>query len=282
MLRAMTPQLQHKVDFAIRLLRSIPQDTEIELSYSGGKDSDVILELAKMAGIPFRAIYKNTTIDPPGTIPHCKSKGVEIMKPTINFFDLVKKKGTPTRRARFCCEVLKEYKVCDRAIQGIRRSESTNRAKRYHEPEICRTYPHKEKARIYLPILEWTDDDVAEFIAERGIKCHPTYYDENGNFQVKRRLGCIGCPMRSDNGVAEFLQYPKFLKRLIVCLQEFLNSHQQVGTYRKFQGNAHHVIYHNLFCKSYQDYKDKVSGGLFPEMAIDPKTFLENYFKIEL
>ena len=74
-----------KVERAINLLRSIPQDTEIELSYSGGKDSDVILELAKMAGIPFRAIYKNTTIDPPGTIKHCKSKGVEIVHPKMSF-----------------------------------------------------------------------------------------------------------------------------------------------------------------------------------------------------
>lgn len=112
----MTPQLQRKVDFAIKLLQSIPTDSgPIEVSYSGGKDSDVILELAKMAGISYRAIYKNTTIDPPGTIAHCKSKGVEIMKPTINFFDLVKKKGCPSRYSRFCCEVLKEYKVCDRA-----------------------------------------------------------------------------------------------------------------------------------------------------------------------
>ena len=67
---------EKKVDFALKLLRSIPQDGEIEISYSGGKDSDVILELAKMAGIPYRAIYKNTTIDPPWTIKHCKGKGV--------------------------------------------------------------------------------------------------------------------------------------------------------------------------------------------------------------
>lgn len=85
--------LQKKVNFAIRLLRSIPTDSgPVEISYSGGKDSDVILELAKMAGIPYRAIYKSTTIDPPGTIKHCKENGVEVFAPTINFFDLVKKK----------------------------------------------------------------------------------------------------------------------------------------------------------------------------------------------
>ena len=52
--------LNRKIELAIKLLQSIPQDGPIELSYSGGKDSDVILELAKMAGIPFEAIYKNT------------------------------------------------------------------------------------------------------------------------------------------------------------------------------------------------------------------------------
>ena len=152
----MSPELQKKVDFAIYLLQSIPtDDCPIEISFSGGKDSEVILELAKMAGIPYRAIYKNTTIDPPGTIAHCKSKGVEIFPPRITFFDLVKKKGCPTRRARFCCEALKEYKVLDRAVQGIRRSESVKRAKRYKEPEVCRPYPKGQKARIYLPL--WSE-----------------------------------------------------------------------------------------------------------------------------
>ena len=35
------------------------------LSFSGGKDSVVILELAKMAGVKFTAYYSVTTIDPP-------------------------------------------------------------------------------------------------------------------------------------------------------------------------------------------------------------------------
>lgn len=277
----MNTTLQHKVDLAIKLLRSIPQDGEIEVSYSGGKDSEVILELAKMAAIPYRAIYKNTSIDPPGTIAHCKSKGVEVFAPTISFFDLVKKRGCPTRRARFCCEYLKEYKVLDRAIQGIRRSESIKRAKRYHEPEVCRTYPKGQKARIYFPILEWTDDDVAEFIAERGIKCHPLYYDEQGNFHVERRLGCIGCPMRSDNGKSDFVKYPKFLKRLIAAMQEYLDTHPHVNSKSKF-GNAYNVIFHNLFTESYSEFQNLVSGGMFPETAIDCKAFMEDYFKIDL
>lgn len=277
----MTETLQKKVDFAIKLLQSIPNDEPIEISYSGGKDSDVILELAKMAGINYRAIYKNTSIDPPGTIKHCKENGVEVFAPKIRFFDLVKKKGCPTRRARFCCEVLKEYKVLDRAVHGIRRCESTKRAKRYHEPEICRSYPKKEKVQIYLPILEWTDEDVAEFIAERGIKCHPLYYDEQGSFHVERRLGCIGCPLRSDNGMSDFVKYPKMLKQLIKSAQAYLDTHPHVNAVKKF-GNAHNMVFHNLFCNSYAEYQTSIGGGIFPETAIDAKKFLEDYFKIDL
>ena len=211
---------EKKVARAIRLLRAIPDDGEIEISYSAGKDSDVILELAKMAGIKYRAIYKNTTIDPPGTIRHCKEKGVEILKPKESFFALVRRKGAPTRRARFCCEVLKEYKVLDRAVQGIRRSESAARACRYKEPEICRVYDKCSKVKVYPPILDWTDEDVARFVEERKIKCHPLYYDESGRFHPERRLGCIGCPMHvpetseaDGEGAAGFSEHPPQLQQ---------------------------------------------------------------------
>lgn len=147
------PELQKKIDQAIKLLRQIPlADGEcVEVSYSGGKDSDVILQLTKEAGIPYRAIYKNTTIDPAGTINHAKEMGAEILQPKQTFFQLIKRKGFPTRRARFCCSELKEYKVLDKAIQGIRTSESAARAKRYQEPQICRFYGSKKNhVQVFL------------------------------------------------------------------------------------------------------------------------------------
>lgn len=272
---------EKKVARAIRLLQSIPQDGEIEVSYSGGKDSDVILELAKMAGIKYRAIYKNTTIDPPGTIKHCRDKGVEILQPKESFFRLVERKGVPTRRARFCCSELKEYKVLDRAIQGIRRSESIKRRDRYKEPEICRVYGKDKKVKVYLPILEWTDEDVARFVKERGIQCHPLYYDEQGNFHAERRLGCIGCPMQSDNGKSDYLQYPKLLRSLVKSVSKFLDSHPNCSSQKNFSGNPYNLVFHNLFCNSYDDYVMKTSVDLWGGQ-IDTKKFLEEYFKIEL
>lgn len=62
----MRAELEKKVNRAIRLIISAVGEEQVEVSYSGGKDSDVILELAKMSGVKYRAIYKNTTIDPPG------------------------------------------------------------------------------------------------------------------------------------------------------------------------------------------------------------------------
>ena len=204
---------KRKIDFAIKLLRSIPKDGQIEVSYSGGKDSDVILELAKMAGIDYRAIYKMTTIDPSGTIQHAREMGAEVLRPKMSFYEIICKMGWPDMFRRFCCKYLKEYKVLDRAVQGIRREESRKRAARYKEPEYCRLYSKGEKVRIYLPILEWTTEDVARFIEERGIKCAPHYYDEQGCFHPERRLGCMCCPLQSKRSRREeFKKYPGMLK----------------------------------------------------------------------
>lgn len=72
----MTDELKQKVERAVKLIQSAGADGKtVEVAYSGGKDSDVILELTRMAGIKYQAIYKNTTIDPPGTIKHVKEVG---------------------------------------------------------------------------------------------------------------------------------------------------------------------------------------------------------------
>ena len=276
----MRKELQKKVDFAIKLLQSIPQDGDIEVSYSGGKDSDVILELAKMAGIPYRTIYKNTTIDPAGTIAHAKEMGAEVIHPKESFFQLIGEKGFPTRFSRWCCSVLKEYKVCDRAIQGIRRSESTKRAERYKEPEVCRVYSAKEKVKVYLPILEWTDQDVAEFIKERNIKCHPLYY-RGGEFDVTKRLGCMGCPIKSRRKmIQEFKDNPKLLKAWIRAGQKRYKSesYQNGGAKHKFK-DAFEAMGYLLFCENIDEFKEK-TYGMFGDF--DWKEFLQNEFNIDM
>lgn len=214
----MDAQLEKKIERAIKLIQNASvlatkHNQPLEVCYSGGKDSDVILELVKMSGVKYRAIYKNTTIDPKGTIKHCHENGVEISRPKMNFLQILKKKGFPSRFARFCCSELKEYKILDYAILGIRADESPKRKQRYKEPEQCRVYNKNSKCRQYFPILDWTKDDVLNFIKERGIKLHPLYYNGDGTINIDKRLGCIGCPMAYvKHRIQEFKENPNLVK----------------------------------------------------------------------
>lgn len=279
----MNEALNRKIQFAIKLLRSIPLiDEPVEIAYSGGKDSDVILELAKLSGINFRAIYKSTTIDPPGTIQHALMKGAEIIKPKRSFFNLVETKGFPSRFSRFCCAELKEYPVLARAVVGIRRSESMKRNQLYREPEKCRIYRSGKKVLQYYPILEWTDDDIEEFITEREIECAPTYYDSNSGFHVERRLGCMGCPLASRNKrIAVYKEYPKLLLRSIAAMQIYYNNKSSISNTQRICGNnAWNYFYATLFCSNIEDYDEKINNSLFPEF-VSPKEFMLEKFKLE-
>ena len=277
----MTERLQKKVDRAVKLIRSAVGDDVVEVSYSGGKDSDVILELAKLAGVKYRAIYKNTTIDPPHTIAHAKEKGAEIIRPKHTFFELIKKNGFPTSRARFCCRFLKEYKVLDKAIHGIRRCESSARAKRYsvEDPVICRVYGSKKNhVNVILPILDWTDEDVTEFVKEYAITCHPTYYDSWGVFHAERRLGCMGCPMSVKSALKDFHEHPNLVKAWIRAGQVWWDNHPNANSHKKF-ASIYEVFVHNYFYRSYEDFQTSIYG-MFGH--IDCKDFLEKEFNIKL
>jgi phosphoadenosine phosphosulfate reductase len=279
--------LDKKVERAIRLLQAIPS-YDIELAFSGGKDSSVILKLAQMAGIKFTPIYKNTTIDPSGNIQFCKSMGCTITPPHKTFFELVQERGFPTRRARFCCEVLKEYKIKDYVIIGVRKAESTARTKRYNEPEICRVYGNKGKKKAngsnyckhYLPIVNWTDEDVREFIEKYDVKCNPLYYVD-GKFDVTKRLGCICCPLQSiKKQQADFLANPRMVRLYIRNGLVWWNKNREkeIQSKKNF-GTIYDLFYHNVFCKSYAEYLEK-KHSLFGNL--DCKKFLEDFFKVKL
>lgn len=277
----MKPELQKKVEQSIRLIKSAGADGQtVEVAYSGGKDSDVILELTRMAGIKYRAIYKNTTIDPPGTIKHCKENGVEVMQPKKRFFELIAENAFPNRFARFCCRYMKEYKVLDKVIMGVRRAESTKRAARYSEPTECRFYgSKKEHAEAFYPILDWTDDDVVAFIEAQGIKLHPLYYREDGSIDPTRRLGCMCCPLASTRKrIESFKQYPGMVRAYIRAGQKFRDTHPDAKTTGMY-ANVYEWFVRDVFFENQAKFEES-RDGLFE--TPDYKTFLEQYFKITL
>ena len=88
------------------------------LAYSGGKDSDVLLHIAKKSGVKFSAHHNLTTCDPPEVIYHIRTHPeIEISKPKMTMWALIRKKGMPPRRnVRYCCEKLKERGAYNRLL----------------------------------------------------------------------------------------------------------------------------------------------------------------------
>lgn len=276
----MTGQLQRKIDTAVKFLQTYAKGcngSTIELAYSGGKDSDVILALARMAGIDFVPIYKCTTIDPPGTIKHVMDNGVQIVRPKKTFFQLIEKRGFPMFNRRFCCDVLKEYKIYDHCILGIRAYESEKRKKRYTEPTECRKYSKTESVEQVYPILFWTNNDIAEFITHYKIQLAPHYYRTDGSIDFSRRLGCMGCPLKSDNGKADFIARPKLVRAWLRAGKQFLDTHP--NSQSEWDSVYELFAFCVFFVRSNSEFPKNGSGVLF---QTDWKAELENYFKIDL
>lgn len=275
-----TSELQRKIDFAIKLLKlTAPADgSPVEVAYSGGKDSDVILQLAKEAGINYRAIYKNTTIDPPGTIKHAQEMGAEIRQPEKSFFQLISEHGLPSRFRRYCCEYLKEYKILDRCIMGIRKTESDNRAKRYKEPTSCRFYgSKKEHVEAIYPLLEWSNSDVVEFVQDRGLKLHPLYYRPDGTIDPTRRLGCMCCPMSyRKHRIEEFKKYPGVLRQMVKQLAKYRQNRPDLKA-SKYFADEYEQMYFDIYCDNLQEF-ELLRGGMFEKP--DFKAFLQKEFNI--
>lgn len=208
------------------------------LAYSGGKDSEVCLELCKRAGVPFEVMHSLTTADAPETVYHVRKvfrklelEGVkcEILhprykgQPTSMWALIPQKLMPPVRTVRYCCQVLKEGRGKNRCmVLGVRRAESQSRSDSGVAELPGHTRANKQvfdfdngdkgiiapcqmKAKIKIhPIVDWTDRDVWQFLKDAKADINPCY-DMGFN-----RVGCVGCPMADKLRWREFRQWPKF------------------------------------------------------------------------
>ena len=77
---------------------------------------------------------------------------------------------------------------------------------------------------VVNPIIDWTDEDVWEFIHEEDVP-YCKLYDEG-----YKRLGCIGCPMLGGNKMEQELnKYPKFKQAYIHAFNRMLKSGTERG-----------------------------------------------------
>ena len=181
--------------------------------FSGGKDSVVVKELARMAGVKVRWYYSVTTIDPPELYRFIREYHPDVIweRPARHFFTvLAEERGYPLRHQRWCCQEFKEGGGAGKLkITGVRAAESPRRRenwKVFQKFDPTRNHGESDKSSYMLnPIFDWSDDDVWQFI--RGNKLpYCELYDEG-----YKRLGCIGCPMAGAKGVQrDFARWPVY------------------------------------------------------------------------
>lgn len=231
------------------------------ITYSGGKDSDVLLHLAEISGIPFEVLHSLTTADAPETVRHVydtlkrlEGKGIKCTVDKhvqsdgnrVTMWNLIPRKlMPPTRLARYCCAELKEGGGKGRFIAtGVRWAESTARKKNRGTLEVLATTGRKnnfvllndndEKRRLFEtcqlkgervvnPIIDWQEADVLDYAAAEKICMNPLYCE---GF---RRVGCIGCPMASSSRIMEFARYPKFKAAYIRAFDKMLARRMAKG-----------------------------------------------------
>jgi len=177
---------------AIERLKLFEPPEGYYVAYSGGKDSDVVLHLVQKSGVKYDAHHHLTTCDPPELVKHVKKQAdVEIERPKETMWQIIRRKGLPPRRkARFCCELLKEHGGEGRiVVTGVRWSESTQRSKR---KMIEKCFKSSLNRRFLNVIIDWSTTDVWQYIRQQEIETCSLYSE---GFS---RIGCVLCPMIRD------------------------------------------------------------------------------------
>jgi phosphoadenosine phosphosulfate reductase len=199
-------KLQHSISVIKKAEQMALQynDFGFHVAFSGGKDSQVIYELCKMAGVKFKAFFYKTSVDPRELLSFIRNNypNVEWIKPGLTMYQLILKKGMlPLRQCRFCCEYLKERNGLNAVvITGITRDESVKRKKRQEFESSCKMGKDKN---LLNPILNWTKQDVLIFLKERKIESCSLYEKQD-------RIGCVGCPMSPKTMRRDFRNMPNF------------------------------------------------------------------------
>lgn len=196
-------------------------------------------------------------VHPDVILEHPRDKNGNI----VTMWNLIPTKSMPpTRIVRYCCAALKEQGGKGRLkVTGVRWDESVRRKKSHSEvtfadkkakkaiekelsdedfsmtPQggVALRLDNRENARIVEmcykdhttlinPIIDWTTDEVWEFIREYNIP-YCSLYDEGF-----KRLGCIGCPM-SHHQEEEFKRWPKYRQLYLIAFDRMLKENERKG-----------------------------------------------------
>ena len=175
-------------------------DSNTVVSFSGGKDSLVALDLAHRIGVK-RAVFCDTTIEFDETVQYVDDVArfygiaIDVVRPPLDFFTLMERVTAPSRRQRWCCDVFKFGPMSRWGLQngvtafvtGLRRNESSGR-NGYTEVDQNPMVPITQ----LNPLLDWTEDDVWSYINTYKLPINPLY-------EHFSRIGCWCCPYKSSS-----------------------------------------------------------------------------------
>ena len=199
------------VDFIVNLCTKYP-DYPLSVSFSGGKDSQSVLDLVfRVIGAnDLNIIFSDTTLEHDytystvkETIDMYKEKNPKlkynIAKPVKSATELFEDMGLPSRFNRWCTPILKTApynKLINKLVgttnkiivfEGVRAEESAKRSK-YKQIADGVKHPSVINAR---PILYWNYTEVMLYNFYRGLPLNPLY-----RFGLSR-VGCDLCPYAS-------------------------------------------------------------------------------------
>jgi len=207
---------QHLAD-AVYIIRENEPAEGYTLCFSGGKDSQVLYDIAKWCGVKFKADYSVSTIDPPENVRFIRKNypDVNFILPKLNFFQLIEKNGElPTMLHRWCCRILKENNGKGYILTGVRREESATRSSYDYV-----TADRKKKNKTHVrPLLDWTEAEIWQYLEDRNIPINPCY-EHTG------RVGCIFCPFASQKALLYAAKrYPKYHRLFMRSIERIIKD----------------------------------------------------------
>lgn len=217
------------VDFLTKVFNEYRKP--VVVSYSGGKDSLVTLDLTAQTGVKFYIVFNDTGLEPYETYENVKEVsrryGAELIVASAgdSYWRAIREFGPPARDFRWCCKVIKLGPITNTllnrfplgyiSVVGQRAYESFQRA-RIPRVSVSRWVT---KDIVVAPIQDWTALEVWGYVLMKGLPYNKAY--EYG-FD---RLGCVICPaneLAELDAVSE--RYPSIYKRLEEIIREFSES----------------------------------------------------------